>query len=78
MMEGRRDVGGVRRPYLDGVAVDGLSSAVHRPGHLQDVVWHVAGGSEAVPNLPPLLPVIQNLRDNAQGITWRVSAPPLK
>lgn len=30
--------------YLDGVAVDGLSSAghVHRFGDLQDVVWHVA------------------------------------
>lgn len=57
--------------YLYGVAVDRLSSAgdVHCFGDLQDVVWHVAGRPVAVTNLPPLLPVVQNLPDNNQGNT---------
>ncbi len=56
--------------HLYGVAVDGLSSArdVHCFGVLQDVVWHVAGRSAAVTNLPPLLPVIQHLTDEGQGL----------
>lgn len=55
--------------YLDGMAVDRISTAVHLhgSGDLQDVVWHIAGFSAAVPNLPPLLPVIQNLTDKTQG-----------
>lgn len=55
--------------YLYGVAVDGLSSAgdVHGFGDLQDVVWHVAGRSAAITNLPPLLPVVKNLTDEYQG-----------
>lgn len=59
-----------RCPYLYGVAVDRLSSAgdVHCFGDLQDVVWHVAGRPVAVTNLPPLLPVVQNLPDNNQGM----------
>lgn len=49
--------------YLYGVAVDGLSSArhVHRLGDLQDVVGYIARCPTAVTNLPPLLPVVQNL-----------------
>lgn len=59
-----------RLSYLDGVAVDRLSSAgdVHRFGDLQDVVWHVAGRPTAVTNLPPLLPVVQNLTDQKRGL----------
>lgn len=54
--------------YLDSVAVDRVSTAgqVRGSGQLQDVVWHVAGGAGAVPDLPPLLPVIQNLPDRTQ------------
>ena len=57
--------GGGASPYLYGVAVDGLSSPVdvHRPGGLQDVVWHVARGPAAVAYLPPLLLVVQDLRN---------------
>lgn len=56
---------GLQVSYLYGVAVDGLSSAghVHRLGDLQDVVWHVARRPAAVTDLPPLLPVVQNLTD---------------
>ena len=52
------------------MAVDGLSSAVdvHRPGGLKDVVWHVARGPTAVAYLPPLLLVVQNLRNTHLGI----------
>lgn len=61
--------------YLDGVAVDGLSSAghVHRFGDLQDVVWHVACCTAAVTNLPPLLPVVQHLPGKSQGLLHSVS-----
>lgn len=53
--------------YLYGVAVDGLSSArhVHRLGDLQDVVGYIARRPAAVTNLPPLLPVVQNLTAGA-------------
>lgn len=56
--------------YLYGVAVDGLSSAgnVHSFGDLQDVVWHIAGRPAAVTNLPPLLPVVNNLTDEIKGL----------
>lgn len=52
-----------RLPHLDGVAVDGLSAAghIHRPGDLQDVVWHVTWHAFTVTNLPPLLPVVKDL-----------------
>lgn len=61
--------GDERLSYLDGVAVDGLSSArhVHCFGDLQDVVWHVAGRPAAATNLPPLLPVVEDLTDERQG-----------
>ncbi len=60
----------VRVFYLDGVAVDGLSSAgdVHGLRALQDVVWHVAGRATAVTNFPPLFPVVKNLTDKQQGL----------
>lgn len=48
--------------YLDGVAVGRLGSA-----DLQNVVGNVAAGAAAVANLPPLLPVIQNLRASTPG-----------
>lgn len=62
--------------YLYGVAVDGLSSAgdVHRLGDLQDVVWHVARRPAAVTDLPPLLPVVQNLTDQQPDRTVSVGS----
>lgn len=61
-------------PHLYGVAVDGLTTAadLHDLGDLQDVVWHVAAGAAAVANLPPLLPVIQDLSER----TAALGAPP--
>lgn len=52
--------------HLNGMAVNWLAPSVHihSLGDLEDVVWHVSCKSSSVSNLPPLLPVIQNLSKN--------------
>lgn len=58
--------------HLDGVAV-----ARRCCRHLQDVVGDVAAGAAAVADLPPLLPVVQDLRQDAASPSRRVTEPPL-